>query len=419
MAEGRDYLHKLAQTIRLRWYQLDGAVRYSLILFFIVRVLLSVVAAVAARAFPIPETQEIVEHYIGQTPIAAGITGYLLGPWQRWDALWYTKIARFGYEPGDGSTNLFPLYPLFMKGVGWLLGGRYLFAGIVVSNVAFIASLIYFYKLAELEFGEPFAERSATYLAFFPTAFFLIAPYTESLLLMCTIGAFYYARRHSWIRAGFLGLGAGLTKITGALIALPLLWEYWKSLPEEKLDPDWSGVVLLAPASGALSYMLYRYFFVGNVGPVGSWQLKSFLHHPFLFPSAAQETWQWRFVMPWEGLLRGWEAIVQPTDFIFTVRACLELLAILGLGVAVLLSYRRLSFSYTLYMLLMYLAVLMWVDAVRPFSTIYRHSLLFFPAFLLLARATRHRWSHRLLLSLSISLLVIFTSLFVGWYWMG
>jgi len=169
--------------------------------------------------------------------------------------------------------------------------------------------------------------------------------------------------------------------------------------------------------------MLYRYLFVGDVAVLSSsyelWQPRSLLHHPFLFPASAQETWQWRFVIPWEGLFRGWEAIAQPPDVVSGIRACFELVTVVTLGVATVFAFLRLPRSYAIYMLLMFLGVLMWVDAVRPFSTVYRHTLLFFPGFLLLALAGKRVWFHRLLLLSFIPLLAIFTSLFVGWYWMG
>jgi len=182
----------------------------------VVRLFLSIVAAGAAAVQPVPDTDEVYEHYIGQAQISEGVSGYLLGPWQRWDALWYTKIAHFGYDPDDGSTNLFPLYPLMMRGVGQFLGDRFLLAGIIVSNLAFIGGLIYFYRLGEYEIGEAAARRAVTYLAFFPTAFFLLAPYTESLLLLCIIAAFYYARRRSWRQAGLFGLGGWSHKDAGS-----------------------------------------------------------------------------------------------------------------------------------------------------------------------------------------------------------
>jgi hypothetical protein len=57
----------------------------------------------------------------------------------RYDAGWYYDIAAHGYAYVEGGRNnlaFFPLYPLLMRGGGYLLGGEqqhFYFAGILVS----------------------------------------------------------------------------------------------------------------------------------------------------------------------------------------------------------------------------------------------------------------------------------------------
>jgi len=123
--------------------------------------------------------------------------------------------------------------------------------------------------------------------------------------------------------------------------------------------------------------------------------------------------------MPWESLVQGVETVLMSADIISRVRAYLELSAVASLGVATVSAFTRLSRSYAIYMLLLFLSVLMWVDTPRPFSTIYRHSLLFFPLFILLGGTGQRTWFHRVLLLAFVSLLAIFTAFYVGWYWMG
>ena len=50
---------------------------------------------------------------------------YLVRPWERWDTVWYLKIAEHGYTD-YGSTAFLPLYPLLIRVVGTLLGGHVL-----------------------------------------------------------------------------------------------------------------------------------------------------------------------------------------------------------------------------------------------------------------------------------------------------
>ena len=72
--------------------------------------------------------------------------------WARWDALWYVRIAergyagRFGVDDLEGrtgeppATGFFPLMPLLMRGVGWIVGSP-LRAGLLISNVSLLVSL--------------------------------------------------------------------------------------------------------------------------------------------------------------------------------------------------------------------------------------------------------------------------------------
>ena len=71
--------------------------------------------------------------------------------------------------------------------------------------------LILLYKLAEQEVGEQTAWRSMWYISIFPTAFFLLAAYTEAPFLLFAIAALYCARKGKWNLAGIMALLASLT----------------------------------------------------------------------------------------------------------------------------------------------------------------------------------------------------------------
>jgi Gpi18-like mannosyltransferase len=75
------------------------------------------------------------------------------------------------------------------------------------------------------EFGSiPLARRSVICLAVFPTAYYLVAGYTESLFLALTLGAFLAALKRRWLVAGSLAYLASLTRLQGAVLLLPLGW---------------------------------------------------------------------------------------------------------------------------------------------------------------------------------------------------
>jgi hypothetical protein len=177
----------------------DPALRYVILLFVVMRVVISLWAAVMLAMTDAPATpDDVLRPYQGIEPINGGPAKILLGVWQRFDTLWYVKIATQGYSPDDGSTVYFPLYPLLIKLLGKVLLENYLLAVLVVSNVAYVGVLFYLYKLAELELGKAASRRSVLYLSVLPTAFFFLVAYTESLFLLLTLAALYCAPKKPW-----------------------------------------------------------------------------------------------------------------------------------------------------------------------------------------------------------------------------
>ena len=210
------------RRLRVEWSRCIPAFRWAVVIFVTMRVSLSLIAALALFQFPLYPTT----YYHGVPPVRPGIANALLGVWQRCDTLWYTRIAMQGYAQGDGTTVFFPLYPILTRLVGKVLWDNYLLGGIIVSNMAYFLALVYLYKLTQLEFDSQVAARTVVYLSVFPTAFFLLAAYTESLFLLFAVAAFYYARKGNWLAASVTGLLAALTKQLGLLLLLPLLYEY-------------------------------------------------------------------------------------------------------------------------------------------------------------------------------------------------
>jgi Gpi18-like mannosyltransferase len=136
-----------------------------------------------------------------------------LSLWIRWDALNYVEIAKNGYT-AVGETRYFiahlPLY-LFMIRLAAAAAGNYELAALIVSNLASLIAGFYLYKLARIDYSESTALKSVFYFTIFPTSYFLIAGYTESLFLLLVIGSFYYAWKAKWSMAGVLGALAAAT----------------------------------------------------------------------------------------------------------------------------------------------------------------------------------------------------------------
>src|SRR3989440_1526130 len=146
----------------------------------------------------------------------------LFSIWQRWDALWYQEIAAEGYHAGNNTAAYFPLFPLLSRIASVPFFGNIVLGQLAVTTVACVAAFVLLYRLARLEIGRRAAFVAVLLVALHPVGFFLLAPYTEALFLATTIGSFWFAhQRHPWL-AGLAGAAAGLTRLQGGLLLLPL-----------------------------------------------------------------------------------------------------------------------------------------------------------------------------------------------------
>ncbi|HEX5909422.1 MAG TPA: mannosyltransferase family protein, partial [Thermoleophilaceae bacterium] len=135
-----------------------------------------------------------------------GLGDLLFTPLARWDSVWYLSIANLGYGGDDSPrTAFFPLFPLLSRGVGELGGGSeaaVLVGSYVVALAALGVALYLLHRLTELELGRAAAGPAVLLLCAFPASVFLGAPYSESLFLAASVGAFYAARTGHWAAAG-------------------------------------------------------------------------------------------------------------------------------------------------------------------------------------------------------------------------
>ena len=162
----------------------------------------------------------------GLTHPLGGAGDVLLSPLARWDAVWYLSIAWNGYGATGIESAFFPLYPLLV----WVVGGgplaspgTLLVAAYGVSLGAFAGALHLLHRLAEIELGRPAARATLLLLAFFPASLWFGAPYSESLFLLLSVGAFYAARTDRLAVAGACAGLASATRSAGIVLVLPLL----------------------------------------------------------------------------------------------------------------------------------------------------------------------------------------------------
>lgn len=384
-------------------------VRQIIELFLGTRLLLVIATYISFVLFSLPP------HVYSAPP--PGVMSFLAA-WNHWDATFYARIAQYGYvnTPAYRDPAFFPLFPLLVKAVALLLGNHaFPLAAMFVSNLALFGSLYILYQIAVDALGEEVGWRTIAYLCLFPTAFFFFAGYNESLFLFFSSSTLFALRRQKWLLAGALGGLAALTRSAGALLVFPYLYELWMARDESQtgLLSQLKGLILKAIPivlipMGTLLYCLYCWKAFGD---------------PLAF-ATVQKYWMRAFTLPWVGIFDALVQLfyVQPFGTFTEVHTLIDLSATLGFLVLAFFSWRRLRFSYTLWLGILLLYMLLSSAVLSPNSDILasnqRFVLEMFPGFITLAAlGVKHPRLHQIVIVLFPFLQAILASLFVANRW--
>lgn len=326
----------------------------------------------------------------------------LLDGWSRWDSGWYINIAQQGYSDAVHNvylnTAFFPLYPLLIKGLSYLVGNVHI-AGLLISNLSLLAASLLLYQQISKKFDTGVAQKSLLLLLLNPFSFFFSAVYTESLFLLLVVLVFYFGSGKKWLPAALCAAAAGATRLVGILTVIPLLYFYFESIEYKwrkiRADILWFGLSLL----GIGSFMLFQALKFGD---------------PFLFVKSQNAPGWKEGVNLFSALdvLRisfSWNALKTGE---FPVIYLIQILAFLiGLSVLVV-TRRKIHSAYWIWAFItLLISFSVWISVGRFLVVI-------FPLYIgtaLLFKGKRFDG----VLYISILLLSLFTILFSHWYWVG
>lgn len=352
-----------AQSLRLAWR-----------VFLPVRLLLWVVggAVQLARLGPPAEPG-----------VGAWLDWLIVRPWAHSDVIWYVSIAQFGYGIADGRGAFHPLLPALMGGLGRLLGGQFALAGQLVASAACLVLLAALYRYVALDHGERVAAEAIRWALLAPTGFVLLIPYTESLLLACTLLALWYARHDRWLLAGLFACAAALTKQPGAALVLPLIWEYASRHRAKLWGPHTLRALVgvgLVPL-GYLAFSVYRGLAVGELDTSSPAALLGSL----ALSDQLSGRWKTGFGMPWEWLAHVVATLPEGDWF-----AWLDLALTAPMLAGIALALRRERGTVVVYSLSQVFLMMTLLIIVQPLLSMPRRLALIFPLYTQLAR-----WSLR------------------------
>jgi Mannosyltransferase (PIG-V) len=360
----------------------------------------------------------------GLTTAHGPLADLLLAPAARWDAVWYATIAQDGYpDPSDNAkAAFFPLYPVLMRAVGWIVGSP-LLAGVLLSLACFLVALALLHRLVTIELGHDDARGTLLLVAFFPAAFFFSAVYAESLFLALTVGALLAARQGRWAWAGVVGGLAAATRNGGLLLLVPLalLLLYgpradrlaqagadragWRARlrPRHRLGREALWLALVPAGLGA--YLLYAGLVLDDA----------------LAPFHAQALWLREFAplgavptgarAAWDGL----RSLVQDGGTPAAAQDVLLFAFLLFALAALAGALRRLPAAYGAYAAVALAMALSYPVEAQPLMSLPRYLAVLFPLHMWLARWSRERGRLERVVAASAVLLGLLTAQFARW----
>lgn len=322
------------------------------------------------------------------------------GIWKRWDAVHYLDIAQDGYTTvGDRKYDLafFPFFPLLVRIVSFVIG-NFLIGGIIVSGIFSIVAAYFLKKITLLDYSKETAFSAVFFLFIFPTSYFLHIPYTESLFLALAIGAFYFARKGSWLLVGIFGLFACMTRINGIFLIPALLFEIFYEYQATKFfNRKWLWLLLIP--IGFLVYLSVNYYVTGDA---------------FSFLTFQREHWFKDLDFPWKGIIETFNSFLYRSPSESMTTGFQELLFV-GIGLlATVFSWLKQRKSYSVWM------TLNWMLFVSTsfILSVPRYTLTLFPMFIAFAYLSEKNYSFKILITVwSILYLGLFTALFASGRW--
>ncbi len=276
--------------------------------------------------------------------------GRLVEVWDQWDVVHYVGIAQHGYPaPAPGGRlpaqiAFAPFYPWVVRAVRDVTTAGWIASALLVSLVATAAGLTGLHRLVLADHGRSAAWTTVLVLVCFPSAFFLVNAYPQSLGLALVVWAFLAARRGRFVVAGLLVACAALTEYYLAITALALVVEVW---PPPAIHHRWRR------ALGRLGALVVPVL-AAAVG-VAAWGARRY--HDALAVVHVQARWERHLSWPWQSYARNLHDVVslKMLTFVGTPMELADLIVTAVLGVVALWCLVAVRRSYGVLLLLAWL----------------------------------------------------------------
>lgn len=340
----------------------------------------------------------------------------ILYPLAGFDGAHYLLISKVGY--GQFQQAFFPFYPLLINTLSKLTSISVLLSGLIISWVTLVLGTIFFEKFAKIITGKNNkAAWSVIFLLAFPSSFFYVAVYPESLSLFLFSGAIYFIFRKNYLAASIFAIFSSLTKVQGVFLIIPFILSILDpkdlSLANifSQIRANYKKLIfVLSPIYGLL---IYSFYLARNYGDA-----LAFYHVQEAF--GAERTSQGIILLP-QVLFRYFKILVTSQINFQYLIAVLELtifatvFAVLMYDLFKIIKNRTKNFNY-LSLNLYSIAVLLLPTFTGTLSSIPRYALLSFGFFIALARIKNIVIKITIALIFSIVHIIIFIYFLKGYF---
>jgi hypothetical protein len=414
-------LHGVALIVE-RWRRLDPYERRACLIAVASRPLVFAVGLVAGATMRSHDVNSIMR-FPAKAEVYSGWLGHLLNPWAHFDGVWFIHIANEGYRLDNNTPAFFPVYPLLLRVAGYVTGGNYQLAGILISVASFLAAAALLYRLVAQDLSPRIACWTVVFVSLSPVSFFFQTVYSESLFLLASVACFLLARQRRWALAAVAGMLATATRLAGMFLLIPMALAYVRAYDRSDPRRDRPLLWFLLVPTGVGAYALFLAVATGDLGTFG----------------AAERAWgrepTFPLVTVWRATTKAYYGVTQlltghgvPADpayvgetlaFIQRETAIVNTVSFLALAGAVLVllvARRRLPLAYTLYGLALVCLPLLAPRPQVPLMSTPRFVLVAFPVMVALAVLTadrpRLKWAT---VALFVAGLVFLTGRFTLW----
>jgi hypothetical protein len=139
-----------------------------------------------------------------------------------WDGPDYLKIATKGYTHNIFYANFFPLFPLSIHVLGYVIHSP-LACALIIAWFSLIGASYFYVKISKHLFGlkkQNDATKALLVFLLFPSAVFLLGTYSESLYALLALSSIYYALKKRTLVSTILLALCTATHITGIFVVI-------------------------------------------------------------------------------------------------------------------------------------------------------------------------------------------------------